>query len=356
MAANITATTSALNEALKEKEEHITQLLKERDLERGEVARAASQADVLEEKLAALQSEHNKLVQEADEEISELKRLNQEYEEIQLKMNTQLEDEKKKLEDLLFRFEIINYFLLYLFYIRFFYLQNRLEEETIVRSDLESQIACLKQEIDKLKDEIKSNSELSSKPNSQQVETLIDKLKASENQRENDIFALQEDLVRKEESVFQLEASIERRNSEIANLQSRTLEFEQELDLAKQRNDRHLEAIDELNLRIKKEESNKRLLNEENNRLKQQLKESEKRLLLLEERICEISSGKKEVEFVANRVKDLEKELQVKDNIEKTLEESLLETKSKYEKFESKKYFNFLILSFGVEIYSILLF
>jgi chromosome segregation ATPase len=122
LAANITATTSALNEALKEKEDHITQLLKERDLERGEVARAASQADVLEEKLAALQFEHNKLVQEADEEISELKRLNQEYEEIQLKMNTQLEDEKKKLEDLQFRFEIINYLLLYLFSIRFLFI------------------------------------------------------------------------------------------------------------------------------------------------------------------------------------------------------------------------------------------
>ncbi len=122
LAANITATTSALNEALKEKEEHITQLLKERDLERGEVARAASQADVLEEKLAVLQLEHNKLVQEADEEISELKRLNQEYEEIQLKMNTQLEDEKKKLEDLQFRFEIINYLLLYLFSIRFLFI------------------------------------------------------------------------------------------------------------------------------------------------------------------------------------------------------------------------------------------
>jgi chromosome segregation ATPase len=229
-------------------------------------------------------------------------------------------------------------------------LQNRLEEETIVRSDLESQITCLKQEIDKLKDEIKSNTELSSKSNSQQVEALIEKLKASENQRENDIFALQEDLVRKEESVFQLEASMERRNSEIANLQSRVLEFEQELDLAKQRNDRHLEAIDELNLRIKKEESNKRLLSEENNRLKQQLKESEKRLLILEERICEISSGKKEVEFVASRVKDLEKELEVKDSIEKTLEDSLLETKSKYEKFEGKKCFNFLILSFGLKL------
>ena len=104
LAAHVTATQTALNDVIKEKEDHITQLLKERDLERGEVARAASQADELEVKLTSLQSEHQKLVQEADEEIQELKRLNTEYEEIQIKLNTQLEDERKKLEDLQFRY------------------------------------------------------------------------------------------------------------------------------------------------------------------------------------------------------------------------------------------------------------
>ena len=103
MAAQVTATQAVLNDVIKEKEDHISQLLKERDLERGEVARAASQADELEEKLASLQVEHQKLVQEADEEIQELKRLNQEYEDIQAKLKTELEDERKKLEDLLFR-------------------------------------------------------------------------------------------------------------------------------------------------------------------------------------------------------------------------------------------------------------
>ena len=104
MAAQVTATQTALNDVIKEKEDHISQLLKERDLERGEVARAAAQADQLDEKLMALQTEHQKLAQEADEEIQELKRLNQEYEEMQIKLNAQLEDERKKIEDLQFRY------------------------------------------------------------------------------------------------------------------------------------------------------------------------------------------------------------------------------------------------------------
>lgn len=74
---------------MKEKEEHIDQLLKERDLERGEVAKAAAQADELEDKLFTLQQEHQRVVSEAEEEICELKRLNQEYEEVMLPLNFQ---------------------------------------------------------------------------------------------------------------------------------------------------------------------------------------------------------------------------------------------------------------------------
>jgi hypothetical protein len=42
---------------LREKELHIEQLLKERDLERAEVTRAASQADDAEQKLVAYKQE-----------------------------------------------------------------------------------------------------------------------------------------------------------------------------------------------------------------------------------------------------------------------------------------------------------
>lgn len=46
---------------MKEKEAHIDQLLKERDLERAEITRAASQADHAEQALAVLKNEYQQV-------------------------------------------------------------------------------------------------------------------------------------------------------------------------------------------------------------------------------------------------------------------------------------------------------
>lgn len=46
-------------DVLREKQQHIEQLLKERDLERAEITRAASQADEAEQKLTTLTLEYN---------------------------------------------------------------------------------------------------------------------------------------------------------------------------------------------------------------------------------------------------------------------------------------------------------
>lgn len=46
--------TTALQEALKEKQQHIEQLLAERDLERAEVAKATSQVGEVEQELTVL--------------------------------------------------------------------------------------------------------------------------------------------------------------------------------------------------------------------------------------------------------------------------------------------------------------
>merc|ERR1719342_1861549 len=78
--ATVRSNTSALKDQLKEKEQHIEQLLKERDLERAEVAKAASQTDEAEAKLAQIKQEFSAF-------------------------KDQLEEEKKKNEDLQFRLE-----------------------------------------------------------------------------------------------------------------------------------------------------------------------------------------------------------------------------------------------------------
>lgn len=50
--------TTALQEALKEKQQHIEQLLAERDLERAEVAKATSRICEVEKEITALKARH----------------------------------------------------------------------------------------------------------------------------------------------------------------------------------------------------------------------------------------------------------------------------------------------------------
>ena len=88
--ATVKSNTSQLRDQLKEKEQHIEQLLKERDLERAEVAKAASQTDEAEARLAQVRQEFEayKQQQGGTASIQEL-----------------LEEERKKNEDLQFRLE-----------------------------------------------------------------------------------------------------------------------------------------------------------------------------------------------------------------------------------------------------------
>lgn len=53
--------TTALQEALKEKQQHIEQLLAERDLERAEVAKATSHVGEIEQELALVRDGHDRV-------------------------------------------------------------------------------------------------------------------------------------------------------------------------------------------------------------------------------------------------------------------------------------------------------
>lgn len=58
--------TTALQEALKEKQQHIEQLLAERDLERAEVAKATSHVGEIEQELALARDGHDQVKTGAD--------------------------------------------------------------------------------------------------------------------------------------------------------------------------------------------------------------------------------------------------------------------------------------------------
>ncbi|XP_062036265.1 CAP-Gly domain-containing linker protein 2 isoform X1 [Lepus europaeus] len=109
--------TTALQEALKEKQQHIEQLLAERDLERAEVAKATSHICEVEKEIALLKAQHEQYVVEAEEKLQRARLLVESVRKEKVDLSNQLEEERRKVEDL----------------------QFRVEEESITKGDLETQ-------------------------------------------------------------------------------------------------------------------------------------------------------------------------------------------------------------------------
>ncbi|XP_064863301.1 CAP-Gly domain-containing linker protein 2-like isoform X4 [Oncorhynchus nerka] len=107
--------TTALQEALKEKQQHIEQLLAERDLERAEVAKATSHICEVEKELSVLKAQHLQYVTETESNLQQVKTLLASTQKDKVELVNQLEEEKRKVEDL----------------------QFRVEEESITKGDLE---------------------------------------------------------------------------------------------------------------------------------------------------------------------------------------------------------------------------
>ncbi|CAN9501069.1 unnamed protein product [Ophioblennius macclurei] len=133
--------TTALQEALKEKQQHIEQLLAERDLERAEVAKANSHICEVEKELSMLKTQHVQYVAENESSLQQVKGQLASTQKDKLELANQLEEEKRKVEDL----------------------QFRVEEECITKGDLEqttveeqSRIAQLEAELSLRRDEIQN--------------------------------------------------------------------------------------------------------------------------------------------------------------------------------------------------------
>uniref|UniRef100_A0A671RYD2 CAP-Gly domain-containing protein n=1 Tax=Sinocyclocheilus anshuiensis TaxID=1608454 RepID=A0A671RYD2_9TELE len=97
--------TTALQEALKEKQQHIEQLLAERDLERAEVAKATSHVGEVEQELTLLRGGQEQYVLEVDAKMDQLRALVEAADREKVELLNQLEEEKRKVEDLQFRVE-----------------------------------------------------------------------------------------------------------------------------------------------------------------------------------------------------------------------------------------------------------
>ncbi|XP_075708997.1 CAP-Gly domain-containing linker protein 2 isoform X2 [Rhinoderma darwinii] len=109
--------TTALQEALKEKQQHIEQLLAERDLERAEVAKATSHICEVEKELTHLKNQHEKYIAEAEDNLQRARTMVESTQKEKVELLNQLEEERRKVDDL----------------------QFRVEEESITKGDLETQ-------------------------------------------------------------------------------------------------------------------------------------------------------------------------------------------------------------------------
>ncbi|XP_029370944.1 CAP-Gly domain-containing linker protein 1 isoform X2 [Echeneis naucrates] len=97
--------TTALQEALKEKQQHIEQLLAERDLERCEVAKATSHAGEVQQELALMRKGRDQYAVEMEAKLDQLRSLVEAADRDKVELLNQLEEEKRKVEDLQFRVE-----------------------------------------------------------------------------------------------------------------------------------------------------------------------------------------------------------------------------------------------------------
>ncbi|XP_030909516.2 CAP-Gly domain-containing linker protein 2 isoform X1 [Melopsittacus undulatus] len=124
--------TTALQEALKEKQQHIEQLLAERDLERAEVAKATSHICEVEKEIAIMKAQHEQYVTEAEGNLQRARTLVDVMQKEKIELLNQLEEEKRKVEDL----------------------QFRVEEESITKGDLELTTVAEKSRILQLEEEL----------------------------------------------------------------------------------------------------------------------------------------------------------------------------------------------------------
>ncbi|XP_024155203.1 CAP-Gly domain-containing linker protein 1 isoform X2 [Oryzias melastigma] len=97
--------TTALQEALKEKQQHIEQLLAERDLERCEVAKATSHAGEVQQEMVLLRKGREQYAVEMEAKLDQLRSLVEAADRDKVELLNQLEEEKRKVEDLQFRVE-----------------------------------------------------------------------------------------------------------------------------------------------------------------------------------------------------------------------------------------------------------
>ncbi|XP_021352247.1 CAP-Gly domain-containing linker protein 1-like [Mizuhopecten yessoensis] len=290
---NLSATTTALQKALKEKEEHIEQLLRERDLERAEVARAAAHVDEAEGELTTMRVQSERLKEDTDDAVVKLRSHIQQLEKEKAEILCKLEDEKRKVEDLQFQIEEES--------ITKDDLESRTEEEEAKLKNLEKALRREKERADKFEQELfgfkallKDKSERLTETEDQnvvfldQIEELTHKFSQAENKVKGyESSRLEEgaktsqvsiELEEKSSKVAELEDTLSSRNREVKELQNKLSELNEEVKTSTIRRQKLQETIDNLSAQLTNSGDASNSLNTEIQNLKSQISELQRQV------------------------------------------------------------------------------
>ncbi|XP_029294704.1 CAP-Gly domain-containing linker protein 1 isoform X5 [Cottoperca gobio] len=166
--------TTALQEALKEKQQHIEQLMAERDTERAEVAKATGHVGEMAQEIGLLRDDQEQM----ETKMDQLRALVEAADKDKVELLNQLEEERRKVEDL----------------------QFRVEEACITKGDLETQTRLEHAHIKELEQSL-----------------LFEKTKAEKLQRELEDTRVA--TVSEKSRIMDLEKDLSLRTREVADLQ-----------------------------------------------------------------------------------------------------------------------------------------
>uniref|UniRef100_A0A8C6VQZ1 CAP-Gly domain containing linker protein 2 n=1 Tax=Naja naja TaxID=35670 RepID=A0A8C6VQZ1_NAJNA len=214
--------TTALQEALKEKQQHIEQLLAERDLERAEVAKATSRICEVEKEIAILKAQHEQYITETEGNLQRARALLEGAQKEKVELLNQLEEEKRKVEDL----------------------QFRVEEESITKGDLELTTVAEKSRILQLEEELTLRQS--------EVEELRQCLKNSHQPESPDhSLGLQTEALRLRDQLFSANKEHQKESIQLKEKYERTLKkHQQEVEKLKALNEKYSQEIVDLKQKV----------------------------------------------------------------------------------------------------------
>uniref|UniRef100_A0A8C4JGT7 CAP-Gly domain containing linker protein 2 n=1 Tax=Dromaius novaehollandiae TaxID=8790 RepID=A0A8C4JGT7_DRONO len=214
--------TTALQEALKEKQQHIEQLLAERDLERAEVAKATSHICEVEKEIAIMKAQHEQYVTEAEGNLQRARALVDGMQKEKIELLNQLEEEKRKVEDL----------------------QFRVEEESITKGDLELTTVAEQSRILQLEEELSLRRS--------EVDELRQCLRSShqaETPEHN--LGLQSEALRLRDQLLSANKEHQKESSQLKEKYEKTLKkYQQEMEKLKATNEKYSQEIVDLKHKV----------------------------------------------------------------------------------------------------------